>query len=107
MPRRRYNNDLWLKLEAAKALAQGNPGSSPVRGVRGQVDDRIETLRSLIRAAESQAAMLPGDPRPRVFRDPALEADLAREALADVLELRRELESLRSRAHGGEASGAP
>jgi hypothetical protein len=105
MRTRRYNDDLWLKLENAKVLAQGNPG--PVRGLRTQIEQRIETLRSLIRAAESQAALLPGDPRPRVFRDPALEADLAREALADALELRRELESWRPRARGGEASGAP
>jgi len=107
MSKRRYNNDLWLKLEAARVLSQDGPRSSSVRGMRTQVEDRIETLRSLIRAAEKLAALPPGDPRPKVLRDPALEADLAREALADALDLRRELESSRPRGPSGEASGSP
>jgi hypothetical protein len=95
MSRPRQNADLWEKLVAA-GVASG-AGPTALFEIQGDAEARIQHWRALIRAAEEEADRPPGDPRPRRFADASREADRAREALADALELRRWIEERLSR----------
>lgn len=90
MPTRRHNDDLWGRLEHARASSGSRPGS--LLEIQRDTEARIHLWRELIRAAEEESARAPGDPRPRRFADAGAEADRARRALADVLELRGRIE---------------
>ena len=102
MPRKRHNDDLWGKL-AAKVAS----GTSPTAlfEIQGDAEARIQHWRAFIRAAEEEAARPPGDARPRRFADASREADRAREALADTLEIRRRIEERLSRRPWKKARG--
>lgn len=101
MPRTGHNQDLWGKLAVAR-FASG-ASTTALREMQGDAEARIAHWRALIRAAEEEAARPTGDGRPRRFADATVEADRAREALADALEIRRRIEERLSR-NAGKAS---
>jgi hypothetical protein len=90
MPNLRYNDDLWLKFETAKVLSETSPNS--MIEIKDAAVVRIGFWRTLLREAEKEVAKPPVDPARRRFTDPRLEARRVKEALADALELDRQVE---------------